>query len=191
MDIETRSFSAFDDQNPGTSGLRKKTKVFMQPHYLESFVQSIFDAIGGVSGKVLVVPSMTGCVSIDKLIFAYGKEEAREEHLLISIVTDAEDGLEEKLWERLMEVPADIVGEMIPDARLAQCLLLHRVARSSAALVVARSLVFNRMDHTAVFVHQGEIHAFGIDGEKGCAVGRGQEFPQVDLRHHLLSREIA
>ncbi|MFS4438385.1 alpha-D-glucose phosphate-specific phosphoglucomutase [Paracoccaceae bacterium GXU_MW_L88] len=55
MDIETRSFSAFDDQNPGTSGLRKKTKVFMQPHYLESFVQAIFEAIGGVSGKVLVL----------------------------------------------------------------------------------------------------------------------------------------
>ncbi len=53
--IVTVETKPFDGQKPGTSGLRKQVTVFQQPHYLENFVQSIFDALDGYAGKTLVI----------------------------------------------------------------------------------------------------------------------------------------
>ena len=55
MQIETITTHPYEDQNPGTSGLRKKVKIFQQPAYLENFVQSIFDSLENFTGKSLVL----------------------------------------------------------------------------------------------------------------------------------------
>ena len=54
MTISTISTMPIAGQKPGTSGLRKKTPVFMGAHYLENFVQAIFDVVGA-QGKTFVL----------------------------------------------------------------------------------------------------------------------------------------
>ena len=55
MHIKTIKTHPYTDQKPGTSGLRKKVKVVLQEHYLENFVQSVFDALGDTQGITLVL----------------------------------------------------------------------------------------------------------------------------------------
>ena len=53
--IRTIATTPYNDQRPGTSGLRKKVPHFQQPHYIENFLQSILDTVDDIDGKTLIV----------------------------------------------------------------------------------------------------------------------------------------
>ncbi len=53
--IKTVKTSPYNDQKMGTAGLRRKSKVVMQPNYVENFMQSIFNTIGSLNGKTFLL----------------------------------------------------------------------------------------------------------------------------------------
>jgi phosphoglucomutase len=55
LTIREAQCTPFDDQRPGTAGLRKKVTVFQQPHYLECFVQSIFNTLAMEDGATFIL----------------------------------------------------------------------------------------------------------------------------------------
>lgn len=55
VEIVREPTQPYDGQKPGTSGLRKRVKIFQQKNYTENFIQAILTAVeNGGKGATLV-----------------------------------------------------------------------------------------------------------------------------------------
>jgi phosphoglucomutase len=64
--VKTVATKPFAGQKPGTSGLRKKVAEVVKEHYLENFVQCIFESVPELVGGVLI---LGGDGRYDRLLF--------------------------------------------------------------------------------------------------------------------------
>ena len=55
MTVQRHSTTPYAGQKPGTSGLRKKVRIFQQANYAENFIQAVFDAVERPAGSTLVI----------------------------------------------------------------------------------------------------------------------------------------
>jgi phosphoglucomutase len=55
MTVRTHPTMPYAGQKPGTSGLRKKVRVFQQANYAENFIQAVFDTAERQAGSTLVI----------------------------------------------------------------------------------------------------------------------------------------
>ena len=64
---------------------------------------------------------LTGTVSVDKLIYNYGKRgDEKEEYILLSRVTNGDVKIDDEMFERMMEIPAKVIDTALPDSRLGE-----------------------------------------------------------------------
>ncbi len=100
MEMITVQTQPIEGQKPGTSGLRKKTKVFMGAHYLENFVQAIWQGIDGAVGKSFVLGGDG----------RYFNEQAAQVILRMREVGGVES-VDEAAQQRGLEIAHQIAGE--------------------------------------------------------------------------------
>jgi len=103
---------------------------------------------------------LTGAVSVDKLIYTYGKEGEKEEHLLVSVVTDSGVEIDEKLFERMMEIPATVIGSAATDRRL---------SKRRTALQTRKRAEIDDANKISLVQRLGELEAWRNDCEDALA----------------------
>ncbi len=103
---------------------------------------------------------LTGAVSIDKLTYNYGKEGEKEQHLLISVVTDSCVEIDDDLFGQMMEIPAEIVGTATPDDRLDE---------RRAILQARKCAEIDAANKESLVLRLGELEAWRNDCEEALS----------------------
>jgi hypothetical protein len=124
---------------------------------------------------------MTGAVSVDKLTYNYGKEGEREQHLLISVVTDNSAEIDDEMFGRMMEIPAEVVGTATPHIRLDECRVILQ-ARKCAEI--------DEANKESLVLRLGELEAWRNDCEEALSREINDLRNQIKLKQGQMTANV-
>ena len=95
--------------------------------------------------------NLTGAVSVDKLTYTYGIEGEKEEHIIISVVTVGEAEMDMDMFDRMMEIPARVIGTATLDNRLEEKRDAHKVSKCGEIDEANKKNLVMRLDELAAW----------------------------------------
>jgi ERCC4-related helicase len=155
-DAKSGGGTFLDSESPIYIGLRDAAIALDAPTVRIRFNHSALPAAEQTSFFMNGNTGMTGSVSVDKLTYNYGKEGEREQHLLISVVTDNGVGIDDELFGRMMEIPAEVIGAATADSRLDE---------RRANLQARKCAEINEANKESLVLRLGELEAWRNDCE--------------------------
>jgi hypothetical protein len=128
-------------------------------------------------------PNLSGAVAIDKLTVTYGKDGECEEHLLISTVCD-EDGVDIDMdsFERMMEIPAEVIGTVDYDTRLDEIRTKLQNKREDAVKEANKISLVQRIN---------ELDAWCEDKETALQIQIDKLREQIKLKRGQLKTDVS
>lgn len=126
--------------------------------------------------------NLAGAISIDKLTYTYGIESEKEEHLLVSVVTDSGADIDEDLFGRMMEMPADVIGTATRDARLDE---------SKAILQARKSAEIDEANKESLVLRLGELEAWRNDCEDALSREINDLRNEIKLKQGQMTANVA
>ncbi|MEA4885061.1 MAG: SNF2-related protein [Clostridia bacterium] len=125
---------------------------------------------------------LTGAVSVDKLTYNYGKENEKEEHLLISVVTDSGVEIDDDLFGQMMEIPAEVIGTAAaPDDRLDE---------RKAILQARKCAEIDEANKESLVLRLGELEAWRNDCEDALSREINDLRSQIKLKQGQMTANV-
>lgn len=126
--------------------------------------------------------NLTGAVSIDKLTYTYDKEGEKEEHILICVVTDGGVEIDEDMFERMMEIPANTIGTAMPDSRFDE---------RKSVLQDRKCVEINEANKKSLVLRLGELEAWRNDREDALSREINDLKNQIKLKQGQMTTNIS
>jgi ERCC4-related helicase len=171
-----------ESESPIYLGLRDEAIALDTPTVRIRFNHSALPATEQTSFFTNGNAGMTGAVSVDKLTYNYGKEGEREQHLLISVVTDTGVEIDDEMFGRMMEIPAEVIGAATADSRLDE---------RKAILQARKCAEIDEANKESLVLRLGELEAWRNDCEYALSREINDLRNQIKLKQGQMTANVS